>query len=105
MLKFTYLWAVTTYHDLYGHCSAHKCTDVIELLRFVNVSCFPPNTTSVLEPMDASTIAALTKRDKERQMMRVVDNIDVNVDNIYIYIYIMLVLLLLRNGERRVGKF
>ena len=68
---------------LLDNCSAHNCEKTIAELSHVRVCSLPPNTTSVMQFMDAGVISALKRSCKRRQMMRVVDLVDKNKSSIY----------------------
>lgn len=68
---------------LLDNCSAHGTEETLPDLENVQIMFLPPNTTSVLQPMDAGIIATLKTRYRKLQYERALDIMEESNTNIY----------------------
>lgn len=68
---------------LIDNCSAHGKKEALPCLPNIRVEYFPPNCTSIIQPMDAGIIAALKLRYKRRHMERALENMEVQTKHVY----------------------
>ena len=68
---------------LLDNCSAHGGSQTLLLLPNVEVVVLPPTCASMVQPMDAGTIAALKLRYERMHMERALDNTHANIKKIY----------------------
>ena len=65
------------------NCSAHGTVANLPSFSNVQIIFSPPNTTSKIQPMDASIIAAMKKWYRQKQIERAIDLADDNIKYIY----------------------
>lgn len=68
---------------LLDNCSAHGKKEEMPPLHNVRVEFLPPNTTSMVQPMDAGIIAWVKAKYKRRLLFRVFENIEMGKKSIY----------------------